>query len=98
MFQHFLLTCGSDENISVAVSHEPLQSHAVNELIFDNPVQQQRAHDVAVAYRLAMAEVWVQLPLGASANQTFASGGGDDGKTSATSSPPSLPDSLRLNN
>ena len=24
-----------------------------------------RAHDVAVAYRLAMAKVWVQLPLGA---------------------------------
>jgi hypothetical protein len=25
----------------------------------------ERAHDVAVAYRLAMADVWVRLPLGA---------------------------------
>ena len=34
-------------------------------LLFDNLVKP-RTHDVAVAYRLAMAEVRVQLPLGAS--------------------------------
>ena len=35
-------------------------------LIFDNSVRLQRAHDVAVAYLLAMQDVPVQLRLGAS--------------------------------
>jgi hypothetical protein len=33
-------------------------------LVDDRPIYN-RAHDVAVAYRLAMADVWVRLPLGA---------------------------------
>ena len=41
------------------------ESHLVLSRFFDNPVLKYRAHDVAVAYRLAMAEVRVQLPLGA---------------------------------
>lgn len=53
------------------------ESHLVLSRFFDNLVLKDRAHDVAVAYRLAMAEVRVQLPLGACkpANRTFASGG-----------------------
>lgn len=53
------------------------ESHLVLSHFFDNLVLKNRAHDVAVAYRLAMAEVRVQLPLGACepANRTFASGG-----------------------
>ena len=37
--------------------------------VFDNSAHLERAHDVAVACRLAMAEVWVQLPLGAFVEQ-----------------------------
>lgn len=51
------------------------ESHLVLSRFFDNLVLKYRAHDVAVAYRLAMAEVRVQLPLGALANRAFASGG-----------------------
>ena len=36
--------------------------------IFDNLVIRS-AHDVVVAYCLAMAEVWVQFPLGALSNE-----------------------------
>jgi hypothetical protein len=36
--------------------------------LFDNPASALRAHDVAVAYCLAMAEVRVRLPLGTSEN------------------------------
>ena len=45
------------------------ESHLVLSRFFDNLVLKYRAHDVAVAYRLAMAEVRVQLPLGALANR-----------------------------
>ena len=41
------------------------ESHPVLSL-FDNPASATRAHDVAEAYRLAMAEVRVRLPLGTS--------------------------------
>ncbi len=34
-------------------------------MFFDNLVSNLSAHDVAVACCLAMAEVWVRLPLGA---------------------------------
>ena len=33
--------------------------------LFDKPVLESRAHDVAVACYLAMVDVWVRLPLGA---------------------------------
>ena len=41
-------------------------------LFFDNPIRTQRTHDVAEAYRLAMSDVRVRLPLGAF---SLASGG-----------------------
>ena len=34
-------------------------------MFFDNPIRTQRTHDVAEAYRLAMSDVRVRLPLGA---------------------------------
>ena len=43
------------------------ESHPVLcKLIFNNSARNLRTHDVAAAYRLAKAEVRVQLPLGAS--------------------------------
>ncbi len=54
----------SGKDTALVTGQRGFDSHPVL-LVFDNPAHVDRAHDVAAACRLAMAEVRVQLPLGA---------------------------------
>ncbi len=55
----------SGEDTAPVMRRRGFESHPVLSL-FDNPVTVKCAHDVAAAYRLAMADVRVRLPLGTS--------------------------------
>ena len=56
----------SGEDSAPVMRQRGFESHLVLcRLIFNNSARNSRTHDVAAAYRLARAEVRVQLPLGA---------------------------------
>ena len=54
----------SGEDSALVRRGRGFESHPVLSALFDNSGGGDRAHDVAVAYRLAMADVRVRLPLG----------------------------------
>ncbi len=54
----------SGEDSALVRRGRGFESHPVLSALFDNSADGEGAHDVAVAYRLAMADVRVRLPLG----------------------------------
>ena len=54
----------SGEDSALVTRGRGFESHPVLSALFDNSATVKSAHDVAVAYRLAMADVRVRLPLG----------------------------------
>ena len=56
----------SGEDTAPVTRRRGFESHPVLSDFFDNSASAACAHDVAAAYRLAMADVRVRLPLGTS--------------------------------